>query len=607
MNAEKINVAEIIGLAAVLLAGLAFAYLGMGPCDRHQFASMSFAGLSLQAYFGQFEGEANGFFYYLMLGLFNDLFGWSKNTAALFSALSLSGSALLIYLAVRRWHGGRAALYSAMFLVSFNSSIYFSSYIRFYAFGMLMCALVAFLSVLWIEQLDQDKRPGVCQDGAGDASLRARLAKLICKYRFPLLGAALIVALLGVLSAMIISSIIWVAVSAAILTHNWKSVKSWYCCGFSALLLAAALTWSVLFNPWAYALQGKNMEPSWNLLLGIYAKYLGLEMLPGRLPLSLAWWETSLELWIIPAALSLLFLVSGVAACLRQKRLLFPVWSLLPLLLFAYSFVFKPILSVWNLSFVIPALAALMGIGLAYWRKANQYVALALWSCVAQAALINYSWPADTEYYEAWRIRSQYASAPLLLADFQVLERAESSLEPYFSLPCLALDNSRSVIIPVKQYSREADFWSDKHRFNALYGRPVHDGTELSNIPWRLLLGVNYNSWQQFPYKGQGAELRTVLAEQPPHDFRRLATNLSPQAHPYLLDKNLDKSILISAGRQLGRSEAPRALWCLYTSPWCSSEVEPFNLDKLVAALPACRRILVWDCGGVQLCLIIFR
>ncbi|MGM9992996.1 MAG: hypothetical protein ACI376_09195 [Candidatus Bruticola sp.] len=606
MNVEKTNLAEIVGLTVILLAGLAFAYIGLGPCDRHQFASMSFAGLSLQAYFGRFEGEANGFLYYLLLGIFNNLCGWSKNTAALFSALSLVGAAWLIYLTVRRWHGSRAALYSAMFLVSFNSSIYFSSYIRFYAFDMFMCALAAFLSVLWIEQTEKDERALVVS-GEPVSARRAWLKNLFTKYRFQLLGFCLAAALLGVFSAMIVSSVIWIALSAAILAQDWRQIRNWCCCGFSALLLTAAWGWAVLFNPWAYALQGKNMEPSWNLLLSIYAKYLGLEMLPGRQPLMLAWWETPLELQIIPAALSLFLLVSGAVVCCRQKRYLFPVWVLLPLTLFVYSLIFKPLLSIWNLSFVIPALAVLMGVGLAYIRPAVQYASLLVWACLAQVALINYSWPADAEYYDAWHIRSQYAAAPLLMADFQVLERAESSLEPYFSLPSLVLDNSRSLILPVKQYSQEADFWLDKHRFNAIYGRPVHDGTELSNIPWRLLVGVTDRSWQQFPYKGQGTELRAALAKQPPHQLRRLAADFSPQARLYEPDKNFYEIPALFPDSQGRLAQPPRALWCMYTSPWCSSEIEPFSLEKLAAFLPYYKRILVWDCGRVQLCLIILR
>ena len=75
MIVKKSSFLEYVGLTIVLLSCLAFAWLGMGACDRHLFASMSFAGLSWTACFGGLQSEANGFLYYLALGLVNDILG----------------------------------------------------------------------------------------------------------------------------------------------------------------------------------------------------------------------------------------------------------------------------------------------------------------------------------------------------------------------------------------------------------------------------------------------------------------------------------------------------------------------------------------------------
>lgn len=582
MIIKKSTFSEYIGLAIVLLSCLVFAWLGMGACDRHQFASMSFAGLSWAACFGGLQSEANGFLYYLALGLINDIFGWSKITATSFSALSLAGSAWLLYLTVRRLWGVRAALYSALFFVGFNSSVFFSSYIRFYAFNMLFISWTAFLAVLWLEQRRREYKG----QRSGENSTGSRLIWL---------SLFLALSLVGVLGTMLVSSVFSLAVFVFILADNLHDKKRWLYVGALALGLVILLAISISLNPQAYALQGKNMAPSLWLLGEVYAKYLGLEAVAGRLPLSLAFWETALDLRFIPALMSVSLLIVGFVKCWRKKCFLFTTWSLLPFLLLGYSFIFKPIISVWNLSFVIPSLAALMGIGLTELKIKWQHIFLFVWAFIAQIALINCDWPADIDYAKAWKIRSQYKQAPLLLADFQVLERAESSLEPYFLQPSFTLDNSRRLIIPVKQYVSESDFWSDKNAFNARFGRPVHDGTELSNIPWRLLVGVNFESWQLFPYKVQGKHLRQLLAK-PPENIDNLASSLSPQARPWLPNRGINN------GQRL-----PKALFILYTSPWCASEVEPFSLEKVADFLPAWRKVVIWDCGGVQLALISFR
>lgn len=594
---KKSSFVEYVGLTIVLLSCLAFAWLGMGACDRHQFASMSFAGLSWTACFGGLQSEANGFLYYLALGLVNDILGWSRITAASFSALSLAGSAWLLYLTVRRLCGVRAALYSALFFVGFNSSIFFGSYIRFYAFNMFFVSWAAFLAVLWLEQRHIECK----KQHSGESS--AASSRLIW------LSLLLALSLAGILGTMLVSSVFSLVVFVSILADNLRDKKRWlYVCCWAFLLLILFVL-SIVVNPQAYALQGKNMAPSLQLLGEVYAKYLGLEAVAGRLLLSLAFWNTALDLRFLPTFMGVGLLVVGFIKCWRKKYLLFTTWSLLPFLLLGYSFIFKPIISVWNLSFVIPSLAALMGIGLAQLKIKWQYIFLVIWAFVAPITLINYSWPADIDYTKAWKIRSQYKQAPLLLADFQVLERAESSLEPYFSQPSFTLDNSRRLIIPIKQYASEADFWSDKNAFNAHFGRPVHDGTELSNVPWRLLVGVTYENWQLFPYKVQGRDLRQLLAK-PPENINNLASSLSSQARPWLpnrgnLRNNKNWQFLTSAPSYA--KGAPKALFILYTSPWCASEVEPFEFEKVADFLPAWRKVTVWDCGGVQLALISFR
>lgn len=598
---KKSSFIEYVGLTIVLLSSVVFAWLGLGPCDRHQFASMSFAGLSWFACFGRLESEANGFLYYLALGLFSDIFGWSHITAAAFSILSLVGSAFLLYLTVGRLWGGRAALYSAFFLVGFNGSVFFSSYIRFYAFNMLFVSLTAFFTVLWLEK-KRARRDGCCS--------KERQSE-ISSIDSGLLWLSLLLALslVGAMGTMIVSAAVSLAVFISVLADNRQDKQSWLYVGSLVCLLAVLLLLLIKFNPQAYALQGKNMAPSLLLLGKVFAKYLGLEAVAGRLPLSVAFWETSLDLWFIPALMSAGLLTVGFTECWQKRRLLFITWSLLPLLLLVYSFVFKPLISIWNLSFVIPVLAVLMGVGLAKLKVKWQYLFLLVWAFLAQIALINFSWPADTDYAKAWKIRSQYKRAPLLLADFQVLERAESSLEPYFSQPSFTLDNSRRLLIPVKQYKSEADFWLDKNAFNAHFGRPVHDGTELSNVPWRLLSGVSLLSWQLFPYKVQGAPLRQLLTK-PPENIDHLASSLSLQARPWLPDRrnlrnNKNWQFLTSAPSYA--KGAPKALFILYTSPWCASEVEPFSLEKMADFLPAWRKAVVWDCGGVQLALVSFR
>ncbi len=593
---KKSVFSEYVGLVIVLFSCFVFAWLGVVAGDRHQFASMSFAGLNWDACFRGKQSEANGFLYYLALGLFSDIFGWSRITAAAFSALSLVGSAFLLYLAVRRLWGGRAALYSALFLAGFNSSIFLGSYIRFYTFNMLFVSLAAWGAVLWSEQRSIEYQEQQSTESKGRSNL----------IWFSLL---LTLSLVGVLGTMLVSSVVGLAVFIYIVANYWQDKKRWLYVGGWAILLSLLLALSIKINPQAYALQGKNMAPSLYLLGEVYAKYLGLEAVAGRLPLSLAFWETALDLRLIPALMSVSLLIVGFVRCWQERCFLFITWSLLPLLLLVYSFIFKPLISIWNLSFVIPALAALMGIGLAQLKIKWQYVFLFIWAFIAPVALINYSWPADTDYAKAWKIRSQYKQAPLLLADFQVLERAESSFEPYFSQPSFTLDNSRRLLIPVKQYASEADFWLDKNAFNARFGRPVHDGTELSNVPWRLLSGVSLPSWQIFPYKVQGAPLRQLLAK-PPENIDNLASSLSNQARPWLpIQPNLNNSknwSFFTSAANGGRVE-PKALFILYTSPWCASEIEPFNLEKVADFLPSWRKVVIWDCGGVQLALISFR
>ena len=598
MIIKKSLFVEYFGLIIVLLSSFVFAWLNLGAYDRHQFASMSFAGLSWVACFRGLESEANGFLYYLTLGLFNDLLGWGKATSIFLSALSLAGSALFLYLAVRRLWGGRAALYSALFLVGCNGSIFFSSYIRFYAFNMLFVSLTAFFTVLWLEK----KR-------LYDKSQQRQRQNHRQSYGLLPLSLLLALSLVGVLGTMLVSSVFGLAVFVAILVDNPQDKKCWLYVGGLVALLLALLALSVVINPQAYALQGKNMAPSLSLLGEVYAKYLGLGATSGRVPLSIACWETPWDLRLVPAFISIGLICVGFIESWQKKCFLLIAWSLLPLLLLAYSFIFKPIISVWNLSFILPSLAALMGISLAKFKLKVQYLFLVLWACLCQIALIHNDWPADTDYAQAWYIRSQYKRAPLLLADFQVLERAESSLEPYFSQPSFTLDNSRRLLIPIKRYDSEAEFWQDKNAFNARFGRPVHDGTELANLPWRLLRGVNLSSWQLFPYKVQGKPLRQISAK-PPKNIDNLAFSLSEQAKPWLPNRGHSENNknwqVLSA--DLGQSgQIPEALFILYTSPWCASEIEAFDLQRAAYFLPSWRRVTVWDCGGVRLALVSFR
>lgn len=600
MISKKSLLIEYTTLIIIIFSSFIFAWLGFGAGDRHQFASMGFAGLNWNACFGRLESEANGFLYYLALGLFNDIWGWKRSAATAFSALSIAGSAFFIYLAVRRLWGARSALYSALFLVSYNSSIFFSSYIRFYAFNMLFVSLTAFLTVLWVEKIRTLS--------GGSQGLQSSDDKVGC-YLWSGISLLLALSLVGVLSTMIVSATVSVAVFIAIVTDNPKDKKRWLYIGVLAALLLAL--WGILMgmNPQAYALQGKNMAPSLPLVEEIYAKYLGLEAVPGRQCLSIAFMETSIELRFIAIVMSVILLIAGFRESWKKKRFLFVVWSLLPLLLLVYSFIFKPIISIWNLSFIIPALAAIMGVGLAQFKLKLQYVFLVFWACLAQIALIHNDWPADLDYARAWHIRSQRAQIPLLLADFQVMERAESCLEPYFLQPSFTLDNSRRLLIPIKQYRSETEFWQDKNAFNARFGRPVHDGTELANLPWRLLLGVSWLSWQQFPYKEQGAALRNLLAK-PTENIDNLALSLSAQARPWRPERGSchgNKNWQFLSSPVSSSRPSPQALFILYTSPWCASEVEAFDLQQVADFLPLWRRVVVWNCGGVQLALVSFR
>ena len=108
-------------------------------------------------------------------------------------------------------------------------------------------------------------------------------------------------------------------------------------------------------------------------------------------------------------------------------------------------------------------------------------------------------------------------------------------------------------------------------------------------------MGVTYENWQLFPYKVQGRDLRQLLAK-PPENINNLASSLSSQARPWLPNRGLSNY-----------ERLPKALFILYTSPWCASEVEPFEFEKVADFLPAWRKVTVWDCGGVQLALISFR
>lgn len=628
--------AEYAVLAGIMAAYAVFCQLAFWPGDRHEFASLTFAGLTWHNYFANLQGEANGFGYYTCLGLFNDLLGWSRAGSENFSMLGSLGAAFFLYKAVRSRFSAMAALFAAALFLCSGTVIFFGSYARFYSWNMCWVCLSAWMASLLTME-------------SADASDKGRPSGRIAAWAVFALSQAACAA------TMILSAGLYPAWAAVIIAAGPREVKRWAVTAGIGLLLAFFVWMMSAADPGAYALQGLNMKADFNLLVDVFSTYLSIGHAPDSLPLIIGSWETRFDLALIPAVISLILLGSGLDACLRRKAWFWPVWILSYAMFWVYSLIFKPVISEWNMSFLVPALYGIMGIGLAALPKTPCRLLLLVWALVCQPALVNGIWHTDSEFALASRIlslcpasassglettpagqdreeknrqgeehsgiknaahdkklaaalnaqsarnftpgtsafESENASgaaadtvpavcrAPLLIADRQVLERAESSMEPFFERPAYLWDGRTRSVYSLRRFAGENAFWHSKNLYNNSIGRPREDGSELQHTPWYLFAGIDPKDWPALNSHEADSD-----------GLERFLSGIPSQGADVL--------------KQLTGRGSCRSLWVLYTSPWCSSETEIFEIDKFAALLGNVKKYAVWDCGNAQLALLTF-